>query len=1132
MKIIKNTLTRAILCLIMCFICGNIYPQITISEKNKSIREIIHIIEKSSDYNFFFNNAMPGLDKKTSINLSNSSIDEVLNNLLKDTDITYAIKEENQVVLTNLSLPESNSSRAMQQTRGRTITGTVTDEFGEPIIGANVLEKGTTNGVITDMDGKFSLSIADNSSLQISYIGYLTQEIKVNNRTSVTVQLKEDSQTLDDIVVVGYGTQRKRDVAGSIASISSKDLAIQSSSNLQNLFQGRLPGVSVTTSGVPGEAPTIRVRGIGTMGDNNPLYVIDGFPTKGDIASQINPSNVESVQVLKDASSASIYGAQAANGVILITTKQGKEGKPEIDIKVNTGVQLPTNLPKMLNSKQYGEVLWNAMKNAGLKPSHSQYGNGDTPVIPDYIVPSGAFEGDVDLSKYDTGANQFMRANKKGTNWADEVYRPAQTTNLDLGIQGGGKDSKYFVGVNYYSQDALIKYAGYDRISMRGNSQFLLTKNIKLGSNMNAVYGKYEGAKSDQEAIFMAPLIPVYDVEGNWAGTKANGLGDAKNPVANIYNQRHNYNESFNFLGNLFLEINFLESFQFKTNVGANLHNKEHKGFNPLTYWDKGDKNMLVNSLKVEREKLLETVWNNTLTYSKTFADNHKVNVLLGTEALNYKYEYLMAGRSNFAVEDPDYRYLDAGETSKDNEGNGHEYALFSIFSRINYQYKDKYYLSGVIRRDGSSRFGKNNKYGYFPGVNAAWRISEEAFMADQNIFSDLKIRASYGLTGNQDIGNYAFASTYGTKINDSSYPINGDVNSVTQGISKQTIGNADIKWETTKQANLGIDASFFNNQLTVAVDLYHKYTSDILQQVAYPSTGGVAKSPYVNIGEMQNNGFEFNVNYRNALSNSDFKYDIGLIVSAYRNEVKKLASNQFISETYTRTEVGRPISSFYGYIIDGIFQTQAEVDNHAKQNDKAIGRWIYRDVNKDGEINDKDRTYIGNPHPKFEYSLNSRLYYKNFDMNIYIQGTYGNDICFASKGGKMGTDFWSDYFNKSTRILDTWTENNRNAKLPEINILNPNDEANKVSTYLIENGSYMRIKLLELGYTLPTSLTSKIGLKHCRAFVSAENLLTITNYSNMDPEVKNGNDKTIGVDYINNMPMARVFSVGFSLSF
>ena len=1013
-----------------------------------------------------------------------------------------------------------------------TVKGTVRDAKGEPLIGVSVKIQGTGAGTVTDSEGNFTLSNTPSDAvLEVSYVGMLSQTIALNGKTTLDIVMQEDTEALEEVVVIGYGTQRKRDIAGAISSISNKDLSIQSVSNVQNLFQGRLSGVSVTSSGIPGDAPSIRVRGIGTISNNNPLYVVDGFPTKGNIVSLINPTNIESVQVLKDASSASIYGAQAANGVILITTKQGKKGKTQIDVRFNAGVQIPSNLPEMLNSQQYGEVLWNAMKNAGLKPSHSQYGSGDRPVIPDYILPAGTVAENVDLTNYNTEENQYMRANKAGTNWANEVYTPAKTANLDINIQGGNNDSQYFVSTNYFHQDALVKWAGYDRFSLRTNSQFSIN-NIKLGTNMNGVYSKYKGGTSDTGAVRMAPLIPVYDVNGNWGGTKASGLGDATNPVANLYNQRNNYNENYYFLGNMFLEINFLKSFQFKTTAGSNLSNGFSKSFSPVTFWNKGDKNTLVNSLDVDRGKSLELVWNNTLTYSKNFKENHHIVILAGTEYLISKTESLRASRTNFAVEDPDYWYLDAGESSKDNSENGSEYALFSLFSRINYQYKDKYYLSAIVRRDGSSRFGKNNRYGNFPGISIAWRISEEPFMLNQNVINDLKIRASYGLTGNQDIGNYAFASTYGINISDSSYPITGDVNSVTSGISKQTIGNPDIKWETTSQANFGIDAVVLNNRLTVGLDFYHKYTSDILQQVAYPSTGGVATSPYQNIGEMQNDGVELNANYRNSNKSENFSYDLGLVLGAYRNEVKKLASNQFISNTYTRTEIGHPISSFYGYIIDGIFQTQEEVDNHAKQDNKAIGRWIFRDVNKDGTINETDRTYIGSPHPAFEYSLNGRFNYKNFDLALYIQGTYGNDICFASKIGQEGTDFWGDYSNKSIRILDTWTADNRDAELPEINILNPNNESSKITSYLIEDGSYLRLKLIELGYTLPSTLSSRLGLTRSRVYLNAENLITFTKYNNIDPEVKNENDLAIGVDNISNMPLAKTFSIGFSLTF
>ncbi len=1127
LRVMKLTTFLFLISVISVF-AGKTYSQtkaLNLKMSNSTVKEVLRNIEDQSEFYFMYSEKLVDVTRHVSINIEKAKVDEVLDKLFASTDVKYKVTDRFILLIT----PEVTGSDLTVQQQ-KSVSGKVTDTHGSPLPGVTVVVKGTTTGIITDNNGSYSLTkVPENATLQFSFVGMKTQEVPVNNKNTINIILEDENVSIDEVVAIGYGTQKKKDITSAISSISSKDLVLQSATNVQNLFQGRLSGVSVKTSGVPGEAPSIRVRGIGTIGNNNPLYVIDGFPTKSELASNISPSDIESVQVLKDASSASIYGAQASNGVILITTKQGKSGKTGFDVKINTGVQLPSNLPQLLNSTQYGEVLWNAMKNAGLKPSHAQYGNGAMPVVPDFVLPSGAMEGQVDLSKYNTLENQFMRANKVGTNWANEVSRPAQTSDIGISAQGGSQDSKYFFSSNYSSQDAIVKWSGYDRLSLRGNSQFSVSKNVTFGESMSVAYSKYKGSNGGV-GVRTAPLIPVYDVMNNWAGSKANGLGDNGNAVASLYNQRNNYNETLRFMGNLFMDINFLKSFHFKTTVGTNYESGSGKSFNPITYWEKG--NTLVNALTVGRSNTLNWVWNNTLNYSTTFANNHSINILLGSEAQDSKSGYLTAYRTTFAVQDPDFWYLSAGEASKDNSEIGSQYSLFSLFSRVNYQYKEKLYLSAIVRRDGSSRFGKSYRYGYFPGVSGAWRISDEPFMSSQSIISDLKLRASYGQTGNQDIGNYPFASTYGTNIGASSYPIKGNPNSVTQGISKETIGNEDIRWETTTQSNLGIDAGLLSNKLILALEFYHKYTSGILQQVPYPGSAGVSTPPYENIGEMQNNGFEFNANYKNSSKNRDFSYDFGIVLSAYRNEVKKLAANQFIAGSYTRTEVGMPISSFYGYVLDGIFQTQAEVDAHATQAQKAVGRWIYRDVNADGIVNDKDRTYIGNPHPDFEYSLNSRLTYKNFDLTLFIQGTYGNDIYFASKGGQIGTDFWADYTNKSTRILDTWSVNNRDAMLPEINILNPNDEANKVSTYLVEDGSYLRIKSLDLGYTLPSAILSKIGARQCRIFINAENLLTFTKYNNMDPEVKNSNDLSIGVDDISYMPLSRILSMGLSLSF
>ena len=1013
------------------------------------------------------------------------------------------------------------------------VSGVITDGT-EPLPGVSVSIKGSAVGTISDAIGRYTINAPNSEAVIVfSFVGFTTQEIIVGSQRIIDVMLSEDAQYIDEVVVIGYGTQRRRDVAGSISSISSRDLDIQSATNVQNLLQGRLSGVSVATSGVPGQAPVIRIRGIGTLGTNTPLYVIDGMPTKSDVAANINPATIESIQVLKDASSASIYGAQAANGVILITTKQGRPGKAELEVRLNVGVQTPTNLPEMLNSKQWGEVLWQARANAGQPTQHIQYGSGPTPVIPDYILPTGASAGEVNLGNYDIAGNQFMRANKEGTNWFEEVFRPAKTMNVDISARGGNEDSRYFINANYLSQDALTRWANYDRIALRGNSQFSITSFLNLGTNLSVSYSKYKGGTAALEAAMLVPIIPVRDVEGNWAGTKAEGLGDAINPVAAIYGQKDNYSETLNILGNLFAEVNFLNHFQFRTSAGANLINLGSKSFSPTTYWNRGDKNTLVNSLSVSRGNRLEIVWTNTLTYSQRF-NNHGITFLAGSEMLTYQRGDMSASRSALLVEDLDYRFLTGGETNINNSESGEEYAIFSLFSRINYQFQDKYYLSAVIRRDGSSRFGENNRYGHFPGVSAAWRITEEDFMADQNLFNDIRFRASYGVTGNSEIGNYAFASTYNTNVQHSSYPIQGDPNSVTMGIFKEAMGNPDLKWETTTQTNLGVDFTVLRNRLAFSFDYYYKYTKDILQRLTYPATAGRANAPFENIGEIKNQGLEFSINYRNIAEQSDFTYDVGLILFGYRNEVTKLAANQFItSGDFNRTDVGRPIGSFYGFVIDGIFQNQQEVDDHVTQAGKGIGRWRYKNVNDDDEvINDNDRTYIGNPHPKFEYSLNSRLYYKNFDLTLYIQGTYGNDLCFASKRGQTSLDFWADNFGKSTRILDTWSETNRNAKLPQINSLNPNNEHSRVTTYLIEDGSYLRLKFLELGYTLQPSILSLVNVKHCRIYVNAENLLTLTRYNNIDPEVRSTNDMAKGVDTVQRVPLAKIYSVGFNFIF
>lgn len=1013
------------------------------------------------------------------------------------------------------------------------VTGKVTDAAGEPVIGAGVtLKSNPTKGTITDIDGNYAITVSDKDVLVFEALGYEKVEILVGNQTVINAIFKQQATVLDDVVVVGYGTQKKRDLTGAIASMSNKDFKTQSTNNIQNLLQGRLAGVNVQTSGVSGEAPSIRIRGIGTLNDNTPLYVIDGIPTKSDVAAQLSPSSIESLQVLKDAASASIYGAQASNGVILITTKQGSKGAPTFNVSLNAGVRLPQGLPDMLDPQQYGEMLWTANKNAGITPSHAIYGNGANPVIPEYIFPAGATS--VDLSKYDTGDNQYMKANKEGTKWFKEVFRPASTFQVNFNATGGNERGKFFTDVNYLNEDQLARYAGYQKISLRNNATYSLNNWITVGSNLSASYSKYQGGTTSASAATTPEIIPVYDVMGNWAGTKAPGVGDGTNPVASLYNQKDNYSTHLNVLANMFLDVKFLKWFTFRSTAGANIIRYDSKSFNPTTYWNRGDKNTLVNSLSQNAKTTTEVTWNNTLTFDKDFGKHH-LNVLLGTEAIWQNYSELGASRSNFLVEDVDYRYLSAGEDELNNWGSGSAYSLFSLFARANYSYDNRYYLSAVIRRDGSSRFGPNNRYGVFPGVSAAWRISGESFMEDQNVFSDLKLRASFGKNGNQEIGNYAFASTYGYEIRYNTYPIDGVYNQLVQGIANASIGNPDIRWETSTQYNVGLDMGFFDNSLTASLEWYDKTTTDILQQPSMPATAGMATAPYQNIGSMRNRGLEFAVNYYSP-QYGDFRYELGGVFSTYKNKVLYMADHQIITNTYTRTEEGMPISYFYGYKIEGIFQTQEEVDNSAPwkavgNTTNQVGTWKFQDTDENGVINSEDRTYLGSPHPDLEYSLTGRLYWKNFDMMIFMQGTIGNEICFSSNHGQTGLALIGGDFNKSTAVLDTWSETNRDAKLPKMTT-NLAATTTQVTSFLIENGSYFRIKNLEIGYTLPRKASKKIGLNNLRVYLNSENLLTVTSYSGLDPEVRNTNDKNFGVDNISRMPLPRIFSAGVNITF
>ncbi|QMU27325.1 SusC/RagA family TonB-linked outer membrane protein [Adhaeribacter radiodurans] len=1049
--------------------------------------------------------------------------------------------------------------------QGLPISGKVTaSDTNEALPGVSIVVKGTSQGTVTDTEGNFKISVPNNQSVLVfSFIGYAAKEVTVGNQSAINVSLGVDAKALQEVVVTGYSSQSKRDITGSVATVDAQELTKVAAPNVAQQLQGRAPGVTVTTNNTPGGEATVRIRGFGTINNNDPLYVIDGVPTKGGL-NNINPNNIESMQVLKDASASSIYGSRAANGVIIITTKKGKAGVPKFSFNTRTGVQYgKLDLDLIVNPQQHGELLWQQLRNAGIltngNPSHPQYGNGSTPVVPDYILAGnsyGLFEGDprVDptLVNYNrTGYYQIVKANKQGTDWLNEILRPAAIQEYNLGASGGSENGRYALSLNYFKQDGVLLNTSFNRYSVRSNTEFSLKDRFRLGENLEVSYtqnkgyynnnGTASGANNQDgnpvgNAYRIPSIIPVYDINGRYAATRAAGLGPATNPVAQLNRNKNDRTNQFRTFGNAYAELDILQDLTAKTSIGIDYINAYRQDYNLLDLEEAEIES--ANGLTNANAYDITWTWSNTLNYKKTFNDIHSLGVLIGAEAIEGTGRDFSANRTTFFSEDPQYMFLSAGASGINNAGAGYEWALFSLFGKVNYSLKDRYLLEATVRRDGSSRFGANNRYGTFPAFSAGWRLSEEEFMSGLTFFDDLKVRAGWGQTGNQEIGNYNGFNTYRSTLNQSSYAITGSNNAVVAGFDTQAFGNPDAKWETTTQTNVGLDASVLQGKLSLTFDLYNRLTSDMLYQVNLPATQGTATVPFVNVGEMRNRGVDLGIDFNNKALNGDLTYGVSVNFSTYRNEVLKLNNSatavllgpNIRSYTWTRSVVGQPLYSFYGHVIDGIYQNEAEVANSPTYPGyAAVGKFKYRDVDGNGIINDNDRTFIGNPHPDFTYGVNLNVGYKNFDLSAFFQGVQGNEVLNMVK---RWVDFNNQAGNRSLRMLnDSWTLGNPNAVLP---ILNSTDSrSQQPSSYFIEDGSYLRLKNLTLGYTLPTNALSKIGLESLRVYMQAQNLFTITKYSGIDPEITSvgstPGSTILGVDQ-GTYPQSKMYQIGLNI--
>ncbi len=990
------------------------------------------------------------------------------------------------------------------------ITGTVTDGNGAPLPGVNVLLVNTLKGTQTDFDGKYSIAAKNGAVLQFSYLGMETISATVSNSNIINIRMKEDSNLLDEIVVTGYTKQNTRNITGSVTVIKMDDIAATSPVSVEQSLQGQASGVTIGSQGGPGGNAMVRIRGFATINNNDPLYVIDGNPTTSGL-NQLNPNDIESIQILKDAASASIYGVGASNGVIIITTKNGKyNNATKLTFSATTGIDYVSNsdFPKSISPQQLANTIWKRSQNDGTAPSHPQYGSGSTPVLPNYLTPTGA--DTANESTYNALTNKITKANKSGTNWFDEYFDPALVQNYNLGVSGGSEKSKFHLGVGLLQQEGIAIKTYFDRLNLSLSSEFKVKENLRFGETLNLSFSKSNNNVGNQSTggdisfLYRAdPILPIYDIAGNYAGTQSSGLGNGVNSIANATRNKDNNNRTLRAISSFYGEYDILKDLTFKSNIGIDytaFHGSSFNFINPEV-----SEPSATNGLNESTYYSTRTTWYNTLNYRKSFG-KHKIDVLLGTELQKYSFKQFGASRSVFFTNNLDYRYLNAGTGTQTNFGFGDKSSLFSIFGKLDYNYKDTYLASVIVRRDGSSKFGTDNKYATFPAYSVAWRVSNEEFMSDVSFISDLKIKAGYGEYGNQSIGSGRTSDLFGNSETTSSYAISGSNSSVDAGYFLQSIGNKNIKWETSTNLNIGIDGTLFNNKLNFSFEYYKSKTVDMLLQLrSIPTINGTASAPFGNIGEMENNGFDFSIGY-NGNINEELKFTASANISAYKNEITKLNDDPtyFIQgnaarETYpSRTQEGRSLAEFHGFVIDGIIQNQTEADASADFDGKGIGTFKYRDTNEDGKIDDEDRAYIGNPHPDFTYGANLGLEYKNFDLSVFLQGSQGNDIYNFTK---FFTDFNSFPGGKSSRYLNSWTPENPNAQLPKLTN-SPAQHYSSASSYYIEDGSYLRLKNIQLGYNLPKQLTEKIGLTSLRIFLQGKNLITWTKYSGLDPEV------------------------------
>lgn len=1157
----RNLLPSCVAVLFALLLCvQSTYAQkVNLNFSRKPLKTVLESITSQTGYTLAFSKEAVNLNELVSVNVSDTDVKQVLNQLLTPRSIAYELKD-NKIFLSPVAVSKATESR-QTSTQERRISGTVVDANGESVIGANISVPGTTIGTVTDVDGRYTLNVPQGSVLRFSYIGFVDQEFTITNQSTLNVTLREDNELLDEIVVVGYGVQKKSVVTAAISRVSAEELNTNRPSRVEDALKGKVSGVQITqSSGQPGSDSKVRIRGIGTINNSEPLYIVDGMEVGGGI-NYLNPVDIQSVEILKDAASAAIYGSRAANGVVLITTKSGKSGKASINYDVSYGWQNPWKKKEILNAREYMVIMNEAQINDGNLPRYTQ---------------------------------EQMQNIGVDTDWQDETfYYNAPVQNHQVSISGGSDKMQYFVSLGYFDQAGIVggNYgkSNYNRWSVRSNSTYTIFEDLnrsflnKVVLNANVGYSrdKSTGIETNSEygsilgsALTFSPLVPVYAPDEDAANAiLANyphavkgkdgrvfslppaGFQEIANPVGMLNQPTSGKNNSDKIVGSFWAELSILPELKFRSSYGVDLAFWGYDGYTFPYYLASMGKFLDFSTVQSEMNRGMRWQVENYFSYAKTFNEVHNLSAVLGQSANKYTYRNLGGNDRDLLETDPLKANINSAIADRKEErvwggtGGYNFVAGASYFGRVDYNYDERYMLQATVRRDGSSNFGANNKWGVFPSFSFGWNVTNEQFMASRpDWFNYMKLRFSWGKNGNDRIGQFLYTSLMdggqnyyfggGYKVNQGDPSKIGEIGGIMQyGSSPSYIPNPNVKWEESAQTNVGLDTRFLNSALTFSFDYFKKKTMDMLMYQPIPMYVGLG-APIANVGDMENWGLEFELGWKQKIG--DFNYSIAANATYLKNTLINLgnATGEQIYESMGATGVGSYVKGmngevfpyFYGFKTDGLFQNQAEIDAYVNADGAKIlpdarpGDVRFVDLNNDGVISDADKTKIGKGMPDWTYGLTLNADWKGIDLNLFFQGTIGNDVFDYSQRGDVPA------MNRPGWILQRWHGEGTSNRIPRMTTMNPNSNWRSSDLY-IKDGSFLRLKSAQLGYTLPANLVQKITIQRVRLYVAAENLLTFTSYDGFEPELASGGYTTIGVDR-GIYPQARTISVGANITF